>query len=132
MESNFTKEHSMLKILITAALVFVGTQVFAHEGHEHEHGDGPCKSLRDACKSAGFEMGKHKEGKGMMMDCMGKIAKGEKVEGVTFDTAAPENKACMDHLAMKKEHMEEKMAERKEERKAARKAAKDAKKTETH
>jgi hypothetical protein len=112
----------MLKVLVTFALMFGGAQVFAHEGHDHgggPGGEGPCKSLREACKSAGFEMGKHKEGKGLMMDCMGKIAKGEKVDGLTWDPAAADNKACMDHLAAKKEHMQEKMAEKKEAKKAA-------------
>ena len=112
----------MLKVLVTAALVFGGAQVFAHEGHEGKgHGEGPCKALREACKGAGFEKGMHKEGKGLIMDCMAKVGAGEKVEGIAFDPAAAENKACMDHLAKMKEHRDEKKAEKK--------AAKDAAKT---
>ncbi len=124
----------MLKVLVTAAFIFAGAQVLAHEGHEHGggKGEGACKALKEACKKAGYEKGKHKDGKGLIVDCMGKVAKGETVEGLSFDTAAPENKACIDHLAMKKDHMMnkmDKMAEKHEanaEKREAKKAAKEA------
>jgi hypothetical protein len=121
----------MFKGLIVLAFVFCGS-AFAHEG-DHGHGGGPghhggmgeCKPLKEACEKAGFTMGGHKkDGKGIIVDCMGKFAKGEKVEGVSLDPADPTLKPCMEKLAAKKEMREEKRAERKAAKKAAKEAAK--------
>lgn len=113
----------MFRSVIALAFVFSST-AFSHE-HEGKEGHGECKPVKEACEKAGFVKGGHKEGKGLIMDCMGKIAKGEKVEGVAIDPADPTLKPCMDKMAMKKENMMEKH----QARKAAKKAAKEAAKT---
>ena len=112
----------MFKSVLALAFVFSGA-AFAHN-HEGE-GHGECKMVKEACEKAGFVKGGHKEGKGLIMDCMGKIAKGEKVEGVAVDPADPTMKPCMDKMAA---HKDEKM-EKHKARKAAKKAAKEAPKT---
>ena len=80
---------------------------------DHDGKSGPCATLKASCEKAGFKMGGHKEGKGVIVDCMGKVAKGETVAGVDFSTTDPANQACVAHLASKKEHMMEKRAAKK-------------------
>lgn len=48
---------------------------------------GACKDVIEACKKAGFERGGTKSGKGLHVDCMGKLFKGEAVAGVNVDQA---------------------------------------------
>lgn len=125
----------MRKVFIAIAFAFSGT-AFAHEheghsgkshghgghgGHGHHGGMKECQPLKEACQKAGFSKGGHKEGKGLIVDCMGKFAKGEKVEGVALDPADPSMKACIDQMAMKKDRMMERMEKRK-----AKKAAKES------
>jgi len=51
-----------------------------------------CKKIHDECKAKGYEMGGHnKNGMGIMVDCIGKIAKGESIEGVTVSKEEAEN-----------------------------------------
>ena len=62
-----------------------------------------CASITKACEAAGFEPGDHKKnGKGLWVDCVGALAHGKKVEGVT--ATQDEAKACAD--AAKAEHKE--------------------------
>jgi hypothetical protein len=63
----------------------------------------PCKEIRAACESAGFVKGGHKEGKGLVMDCMKKLVAGEKVEGVSVSSELVS--ACK---AKKEKHKERK------------------------
>ena len=114
----------MFKSLLALAFVFSGA-AFAHNHEGKEHGTGECKMVKEACEKAGFAKGGHKDGKGLIMDCMGKFAKGEKVEGVALDPADPALKPCMDKMAAHKDQMMEKH----DARKAAKKAAKEAGKT---
>lgn len=42
-----------------------------------------CSNITKACETAGFSLGSHKtKQKGLWADCIGKLAKGEPVEGV--------------------------------------------------
>jgi hypothetical protein len=82
------KEEEMKLLII--ALVLCGSIVARAE--EKMGKDHPCKNLKAACEAAGFAKGKHKEGKGLWMDCLNKLKAGEAVPGVT---AAPgEVDAC--------------------------------------
>lgn len=67
-----------MKSLITA-LVLLGS-VSAFAGHEDSK---PCKEIKEACESAGFKIGDHKDKKGLMKDCMHPIMSGQSVAGVT-------------------------------------------------
>lgn len=76
-------------------------QVFAAEGNRPH----PCRELREAakkaCQASGkFEKGKHKEGKGLYMDCVKPLVHGKTVEGVTLDASLV--KACQDNRAARK------------------------------
>lgn len=95
----------MFKIFAIVSLFVSFSAAADHHGKSKE-----CNGIRSACESAGFKLKGHKEGKGLIVDCMGKIAKGEAVEGVTVDPTTPENKACIEHLTMKKEMMKERHA----------------------
>ena len=52
----------------------------------------PCKSIMEACKSAGFVKHGHKENKGIKKDCMQPLLDGGQVPGVTV--AAEDIEAC--------------------------------------
>ena len=68
-----------------------------------------CSSLAKSCEAAGFMPGEHKkDGKGLWVDCIGAIAHGKTVAGVTATQA--DAKACED--AAKTAH-EARRAERK-------------------
>jgi hypothetical protein len=77
----------MRNIIFTAVLAAGLSAFAAGEGAGKPEGNHPCKPIREACKAAGFEKGKHKEGKGLMKDCMAKILNGEQVAGVTANAA---------------------------------------------
>ena len=54
-----------------------------------------CAAITKACEAAGYEPGDHKKnGKGLWVDCVGAIAHGKTVAGVTATQA--EAKACAD------------------------------------
>ena len=65
-----------MTLLIVTALLSA-TSVFA--------ADHPCKQIVSACESAGFTKGKHKEQKGLFLDCVQPIKQGKTVAGVTVD-----------------------------------------------
>ena len=63
-------------LVIGAFLLPVGTLLAA---------DHPCEDIHKACEAAGFVKGGHKTGKkGIWVDCVNKIRKGETVEGVNI------------------------------------------------
>ncbi len=66
--------------------------------HASEH---PCKEIASACKAAGFEKGKAKDGKGLIKNCMKPIMSGEAVAGVTV--SADQVAACKEKRANRKE-----------------------------
>lgn len=54
-----------------------------------------CASIVKACEGAGFEPGEHKKnGKGLWVDCVGALAHGKTVAGVT--AAEADAKACQE------------------------------------
>ncbi|NJL25886.1 MAG: hypothetical protein HC902_12435 [Calothrix sp. SM1_5_4] len=61
-----------------------------------------CSDLKEACVKAGFKRGAHREnGKGLMADCMAKLVKGEKVDGVLMDPADPAIGSCKEALVQR-------------------------------
>lgn len=86
-------------------------------GHAYAADDAgkPCMKIKQACEAAGFTKGGHKEGKGLMMDCMKKLAQGESVAGVNI--SAEDMASCKEKHAEHKEKME-KRREKREERRA--------------
>ena len=91
-------------VTLVATALFSVSALANH--HDHEPKDGPCLKVKQACEAAGFEKGKHKEKKGLMMDCMKPLMHGETVAGVTI---APEDlQACKDKKEHHKEHKEKK------------------------
>jgi len=105
---------------VLVAAVFASGSAFAqakpHKGNGH-HPDGPCAPIAKACHAAGFKVGDHKNGKGLWLDCVAKIAGGETVAGVTVGTDVD--------LAGCKAKMEERKANH-EAKKEAKKEAKAA------
>lgn len=59
---------------------------------EKEEADHPCVKVKAACEAAGFKKGAHKDGKGLIKDCIKKVMDGETVVGVTVP--AEEVTAC--------------------------------------
>jgi len=45
--------------------------------------DHPCKTIMAACEAAGFKKGHHSEKKGLILDCVEPLLKGQQVPGVT-------------------------------------------------
>jgi hypothetical protein len=90
-----------MKVLTTLAILLMVAPAFAN--HEDSH---PCKAIRAACEGAGFRPHEHKSGKGLWLDCVDKIMKGETVPGVTV--AASDVDGCKakkaEHEAKKAEH----------------------------
>lgn len=82
-----------MKIFKSVLLVmFFGLSVSAFANHEES--DPACAAIVTACKGAGYEPGEHKKNhKGLWVDCVGKIAKGKTVEGVS--NTKEEARACM-------------------------------------
>lgn len=87
---------SVPKLFLFSVLTLsVPLAAFAREGHAS-----PCKKIITQCETAGFKVGAHKStGKGVYVDCLGKVLKGETVAGVTADKADVD--ACS---AMKAKH----------------------------
>jgi len=72
----------MKKILFIAGCVaaFQFSSVsFADEAH-------PCKSLEEACKSAGFYKGGSASHKGLFKDCIQPLTEGKTITGVTVSS----------------------------------------------
>jgi hypothetical protein len=62
-----------------------------------------CEKIVKACESSGFKAGDHKKNhKGLWVDCVGAIAKGQSVEGVT--ATADEAKACKEAAKAARHH----------------------------
>ncbi len=79
--------------------LLAGAQAFAQKPADLP----ACTSIVKSCEAAGFEPGEHKaNGKGLWVDCVGAIANGKTVAGVTATQA--EAKAC--HDAAKAHHKE--------------------------
>lgn len=80
--------------------VEAGTEMKS-EGKKLKHDEklailsGPeCSKVSEACKAAGFEPGEHKKtGKGLVIDCLKPLAKGDVVQGVT--ATKEEAKVCL-------------------------------------
>jgi GH24 family phage-related lysozyme (muramidase) len=81
-----------MKSLQLSALALVLS--FGFLAHAEKAVDAPaCASLVKSCEAAGFEPGEHKKnGKGIWVDCVGALAKGKTVAGVTASQA--DAKAC--------------------------------------
>lgn len=92
----------MTKQITIALLMSAFSLPALSKHHDKEPTEGPCMKLKEACVAAGFEKGKHKEKKGLMMDCMKPLMHGETVAGVTV---SPEDLAACKE---KKEHRKEK------------------------
>jgi hypothetical protein len=103
----------MLKVILAmvAAVSFAASAKGMKDKDKHQDMMKACEPLKQACEAAGFKLGDHKEtGKGLMVDCMSKWNKGEKVEGVALDPADPSMKTCKEHMAMAKNMKMEKKA----------------------
>lgn len=64
---------------------------------------GPCKTVAEACKAAGFIRGKDAPaGKGLFHDCMKPLLHGQSVAGVTVDSV--DIQACKARIAERKKN----------------------------
>ena len=130
----------MLHLLVLGLLSFAPVHADHHEhGKGHEHGKmghggemhkemmALCAPVKTACEAAGFTMGggRKQAGKGLIMGCLVKLSKGEKVEGVAVDPADAQYRPCFDKMKVNQEKRQAHRKERKE-RRAAKKAAKKA------
>lgn len=82
---------------LTASLVLLSALATTAYGKAHQRPqDLPaCAAIARACEAAGFEPGDHsKTGKGLWVDCIGQIAKGKTIAGVT--ATKEEARACRD------------------------------------
>lgn len=60
-----------------------------------------CADIAKQCEAAGYMPGDHKKtGKGLWVDCVGAVAKGKSVTGVT--ATADQAKACRDAARVKR------------------------------
>jgi len=73
----------MKKLIMIAALLTISNVFAESEKNKSGQGEKPCLEVKKACEAAGFEKGKHKEGKGLYLDCIKKLANGESVAGVS-------------------------------------------------
>lgn len=89
-----------MKTTVIALLLVSGFVITAQA--EEMGKDHPCHKIKAACESAGFVKGGHKQGKGLWVDCLGKLKKGESVPGVSVSSA--EVDACKQKIAERKEH----------------------------
>jgi hypothetical protein len=85
-----------MKVIVSFLVLLSFTPAFA-QADKH-----PCHVIKEACEKAGFVKGGHKNGgKGLFVDCLGKIKKGESVPGVTVK---PEDiQACKNKREEKRE-----------------------------
>jgi len=93
-----------MKLTVLAALLTLGSLAHAQKPAELPQ----CTSIVQQCEKAGYEPGEHKKnGKGLWVDCVGAIAHGKSVAGVTASEA--DAKACAQAArAERKEKKEEK------------------------
>lgn len=92
------------------AIVMLGMAISAQAEDKKEHKSIPeCESIVKACDAGGFKPGMHKEnGKGTWVDCVGKIAKGETVQGVTGVSKEDATKCLEARKSKRDEHMAKK------------------------
>lgn len=90
--------------ILVLGLVALGSFASAEKAKELPQ----CASITKACEAAGFEPGAHKKnGKGLWVDCVGAIAHGKTVAGVT--ATQDEAKACSEAAkTVRAEHKEHK------------------------
>jgi hypothetical protein len=67
-----------MKSLLAALIVLGSVSAFANSDKSE-----PCKEIKSACESAGFQKDHHKEKKGLYKDCMQPILGGQSVAGVS-------------------------------------------------
>ncbi len=92
-----------MKLGLIALVFSLGTLAHA----EHAKDLPQCASITKACEAAGYAPGDHKKnGKGLWVDCVGAIAHGKSVAGVS--ATQDEAKTCAE--AAKAEHKEHKDA----------------------
>lgn len=89
---------NMLALSVSSLALLLSFAAHADKATENP----ACATIAKACESAGFMPGDHKKtGKGLWVDCVGAIAKGKSVTGVT--ATADEAKACQaSHKSMRK------------------------------
>lgn len=79
---------SLIVGMFIAFSISAGLAFAADSGSPGAQGKHPCQAVRAACEAAGFTQGGHKSGgKGLYVDCMQKLLKGEAVPGVSVDSA---------------------------------------------
>jgi hypothetical protein len=66
----------------TLLIAFLTTSFFSL-AHATDSKNQPCKEVKAACEAAGYVKGGHKDKKGLRIDCLRKLMKGESVEGVS-------------------------------------------------
>jgi hypothetical protein len=80
-----------LKFVLLASIFGLNVSAIAAEAVAN---DPACTTIVGACEGAGYHPGEHKKnGKGLWVDCVGAIAKGKTVAGVT--NTQKEARACM-------------------------------------
>jgi hypothetical protein len=89
-----------MKIIVTIAALFTAFAVYAEKPKDSPD----CAEISKQCEAAGYTPGDHKkDGKGLWVDCIGAVAKGKSVAGVTAGKEQAEK--CM---ATTKEHRKHK------------------------
>ena len=80
-----------MKFIFSLLLPLLATPTF---GFAIDVEIGACKAISEQCVSAGYKPGDHKTGgHGLWIDCIGAIARGKSVTGVTASKA--EAKTCL-------------------------------------
>ena len=80
-----------LKLVLLASIFGLNVSAFAAEAVTN---DPACTAVVAACEAAGYKPGEHKQNsKGLWVDCIGAIAKGKTVEGVS--SSKEEARGCM-------------------------------------
>ena len=80
-----------MKLTVIALALVLGSIAHAEKATDLPQ----CASISKACEAAGFEPGAHKKnGKGLWADCVGAIAHGKTVAGVSATQS--DAKACAD------------------------------------
>jgi hypothetical protein len=89
------------RIVILAAVSLFAVPALA-QSKKGEHATGPCKTVEQACKNAGFIQGDWKKGDGLWRDCVDPIMQGQtNVPGATKPLPTVDAKAV---AACKAEH----------------------------
>lgn len=105
----------MTNKLIALSLATLLSLTLHAEDKKEKDTNHPCVKIKTACESAGFIKGKHKEKKGLHLDCMKPLLEGKTVEGVSV--SSEDISACKTKQAEHKAKKEAKKVETKEEKK---------------